>query len=116
MRLDRSVAAVTGDRFRLENGLAVLIYGICDGKRPSRMTPQALMIRGCNRLRTAPLARRVRCAADSGASRSGFRDDADHDSGMKPISVPTRCRSLIGHFRNGDRDVGIGLRRPPATP
>ena len=54
--------------------------------------------------------------ADSGGSRSAFRDDADHDSGMKPISVPTRCRSLIGHFRNRDRDVGIGLRRPPATP
>ena len=54
--------------------------------------------------------------ADSGASRSAFRDDADHDSGMKPISVPTRCRSLIGRFRNRDRDVGIGLRRPPATP
>ena len=50
------------------------------------------------------------------ASRSAFRDEADHDSGMMPISVPTRCRSLIGRFRNRDRNVGIGLRRPPATP
>ena len=32
---------------------------------------------------------------------------------MMPISIPTRCRSLIGRFRNGDRDGGIGLRRRP---
>ena len=33
---------------------------------------------------------------------------ADHDSEMMPISVPTRIRSLIGPCRNGDREVGIG--------
>ena len=43
-------------------------------------------------------------------------DDADHDSGMKPISVPTRCRSVIGRFRNRDRDVGNRVEEPPATP
>src|ERR1022692_1762523 len=35
--------------------------------------------------------------------RSGFRSDADRDSEMMAITIPTGCRSLFGGSRNGDR-------------
>jgi hypothetical protein len=35
--------------------------------------------------------------------RSRFRTDADRDSEMMAITIPTGCRSLFGGFRNGDR-------------
>ena len=35
--------------------------------------------------------------------RSRFRADADRDSEMMAITIPTGCRSLFGSSRNGDR-------------
>jgi hypothetical protein len=35
--------------------------------------------------------------------RSRFRTDADHDSEMMAIAIPTGSRSLFGGSRNGDR-------------
>src|ERR1017187_10454283 len=35
--------------------------------------------------------------------RSRFRTDADRDSEMMAITIPTGCRSLFGGSRNGDR-------------
>src|SRR5579885_3123846 len=40
-----------------------------------------------------------------GLSRSPFRTDSDHCSGLKAITVPGPSRSLIGDGRNRDRDA-----------